>query len=38
MDLYRKTFYNEAIRNKDRIIKVVIDSYNINSDIKKIKY
>lgn len=36
MDLYGKTFYNETIRNKDRITKVVIDSYNVNSDIKKL--
>ncbi len=36
MDLYGKTFYNEAIRNKDRITKVVIDSYNVNSDMKKL--
>lgn len=36
MDLYATTFYNEAIQNKARIIKVVVDTYNVNADIKKL--
>ncbi len=36
MDLYGKTFYNTAIQNKDKIIKVIVDSYNVNAKIKRL--
>lgn len=36
MDLYGRTFYNETIQNKDRIIKAVTDSCDGNADIKRL--
>lgn len=36
MDLYGQAFYQESIQNKDRIMKVVADSYHVRSDIKRL--
>ncbi len=36
MDLYGETFYNAVIQNKDRIKRVVVDSYNVNAKIKRL--
>lgn len=35
MDLYGKAFYIGTIKNKDRIIKSIIDDYNVNLKMKK---
>lgn len=35
MDLYGKAFYIGTVKNKDRIIKSIIDDYNANLKMKK---
>ena len=36
MDLYGKTFYNEVVQNKDRIIELIKESYDVYTDIKRL--
>lgn len=36
MDLYGRAFYQASIEDKDRIMKVVADSYRVGSDIKEL--
>lgn len=36
MDLYGKSFYYDAIKNQERILNVVADSYQVRFDIKEL--